>query len=186
MKAKLATEIGTRAYLRIYWSGNCSKGECHNALNFLKDSLILKDWNMCGEPKDHADETWPTHCKDCGVEVPKEGITKQIHTKRLYDTLSGELEPGYLFWASWYPDNMFWDNHQGPHLCAILPNGREWIIDSRASNCGSPNDRVHRCWVRHGEAPEITVNKNGQTCSAGGGSIWVDDYHGFLQDGNFT
>lgn len=187
MKVKLIKEIGTRAHLRIYWDGNCSKGGYHNAMKFLKDSPNTKDWKFAGEPSEYPEEQWPTHCNDCGAEVPKEGdITKQVFTKRLYDTPSGIPEPGCLFWADWYPDDFFWDNHKGPHLCAVLPNGREWIIDSRASNCGLPNDRTHRCWVRHGEPPEIHVDKNGHTCNAGGGSIWIDDYHGFLHNGHFT
>lgn len=103
----------------------------------------------------------------------------------IYDTPSGELEPGCLFWADWYPENMYWDNHTGPHLCAVLPNGHHWNIDSRASNCTLPNDRKHRCWCRHGEVPNITVNKNGNTCSAGGGSIAVSGWHGFLTNGEF-
>ena len=67
-----------------------------------------------------------------------------------------------------------------------LPNGREWDIDSRCSNCTLPDDRIHRCWVRHGEPPNIHVDKNGHTCSAGAGSILAGDYHGFLHNGELT
>jgi hypothetical protein len=49
-----------------------------------------------------------------------------------------------------------------------------------------PNDRLHRCWVRHGDAPELTVDKNGKTCGAGGGSIVSGSYHGFLRNGFLT
>jgi hypothetical protein len=49
-----------------------------------------------------------------------------------------------------------------------------------------PDDGEHRCWVRHGEPPRITVDKNGPTCQAGAGSILAGDYHGFLRDGAFT
>lgn len=108
-----------------------------------------------------------------------------VGTYRIYDTPSGDLEPGCLFWADWIPENMYWDNHTGPQLCAVLPNGHHWNIDSRASNCKLPNDRFHRCWCRHGEPPNITVDKNGNTCSAGAGSIGVTGYHGFLINGEF-
>lgn len=46
----------------------------------------------------------------------------------------------------------------------------------------------HKCWVRHGDprASNVTVDKNGDTCSAGAGSILAGDYHGFLQAGVLT
>ena len=81
------------------------------------------------------------------------------------------------------PSHLFAD---GPHLVVILPNGQPWNIDSRASNCTLPYDYEHRCWVRHGEPPNITVDKNGLTCAAGAGSIMAGDYHGFLQNGALT
>lgn len=73
----------------------------------------------------------------------------------------------------------------GPCLCVQTPGGT-WNIDSRASNCTMPYDYEHRCWIRHGEPPNITVDKAGKTCSAGGGSIQCGSYHGFLQYGRFT
>lgn len=103
-----------------------------------------------------------------------------------YNTESGDLAPGDMYWATWLPENFFWDNHKGPHLCVILPNGHEWNIDSRASNCMAPGDRLHRCWIRHGDPPNVTVDKNGSTCPAGGGSIQSGDYHGHLQNGVLT
>ena len=128
---------------------------------------------------------WPTKCDHCEASVPKVH-TKQVSRKRLYDTPSGKLEPGYLYWNTWYPENMYWDNNKGLHLMCILPNGKEWCIDSRASNCTLPQDRTHRCWVRHGEPPNIHIDKNGHTCSAGAGSIASGNYHGFLHNGEFT
>lgn len=75
---------------------------------------------------------------------------------------------------------------EGPQLTVVCPNGAEWTIDSRASNCTLPYDYEHRCWVRHGDPPNVTVDKNGLTCAAGGGSIQAGDYHGFLQNGVLT
>ena len=79
------------------------------------------------------------------------------------------------------------------HLYVILPNGAGWAIDSRSSNCTRPTDKIHRCWVRHGTPPNITVDKNGDTCQAGGGSIMVSKvkdcgkgYHGFLRNGELV
>lgn len=53
-------------------------------------------------------------------------------------------------------------------------------------NCTMPYDYEHRCWVRHGEPPAITVDKQGHTCAAGAGSIQCGSYHGFLEDGALT
>ena len=48
-----------------------------------------------------------------------------------------------------------------------------------------PGDDVHRCWVRHGRPEDGTlhVDKNGQTCAAGAGSIQTHNWHGFLHNG---
>lgn len=81
----------------------------------------------------------------------------------------------------WYPG--FDTRNPVPPLCVRTPGG-DWVIDSRCSNCGSPQDSTHRCWPRRGVAPNITVDKSfGNTCSAGGGSIICGNYHGFLRDG---
>ena len=78
-----------------------------------------------------------------------------------------------------------WDNlFEGP-LHVKTPGG-DWNIDSRASNCTRPDDRTHRCWCRHGEPPNLHVDKAGDTCSAGAGSIICGNYHGFLHHGYLT
>lgn len=46
--------------------------------------------------------------------------------------------------------------------------------------------RPHKCWVRHGTPPRVTVDKDGLTCGAGAGSIAVPGYHGHLQNGYLT
>ena len=74
----------------------------------------------------------------------------------------------------------------GPCLCVMTPGGI-WRVDSRASNCTLPYDYDHRCWVRHGEPPNVTVDKSGgPTCAAGAGSIQCGTYHGFLVAGELT
>jgi hypothetical protein len=101
-----------------------------------------------------------------------------------------DFGPGAMWDAWWYggvtggpflsplPD--------GRNLCVTLPNGNDWCIDHRASNCTMPDDTEHHCWVRHGEPPDVTVDKNGLTCAAGAGSILSGSYHGFLQNGELT
>lgn len=189
MKVTLATENGSRFFLRIYWGEGCKPYGCHNATKHLGDTDIVNDNDSFGKPEDYKPEDWAKVCDHCGEPVPETlefWHQKQVRSKRLYDTPSRLLEAGNLHYVSYYPDNMFWDNHTGPHLICTLPNGNEWNIDSRASNCSLPEDRLHRCWVRHGEVPNIHVDKEGLTCTAGAGSILSGDFHGFLHNGELT
>ena len=74
--------------------------------------------------------------------------------------------------------------HDGEAVACVLPTGRTWHIDSFASNCTLPNDKAHRCWVRHGSKPGVIhVDKQGLTCAAGAGSIAAPGFHGFLHNG---
>lgn len=88
------------------------------------------------------------------------------------------------------PVGAVWDAHwrkdlrtgpDGKRLFVQTPKGI-WFIDGRASNCTRKNDHTHRCWVRHGSAEEGTlrVDKFGDTCRAGAGSIRIGDYHARL------
>jgi hypothetical protein len=104
---------------------------------------------------------------------------------------------GAMWYADWLLEHIknIWTDADGnvrPQRYGPGPDGRilivqtpggGWIIDSRASNCTMPQDNEHRCWVRHGTAPEITVDKSGNTCGAGAGSIQAGNYHGFLRNG---
>ena len=99
--------------------------------------------------------------------------------------LRGKLPPGALYVA--------WERREsqeegfgldGKMVVCVLPNGDHWHIDSRASNCTMKTDKAHRCWVRHGTVGQVIhVDKNGNTCQAGAGSIAVDGWHGFLHNG---
>jgi hypothetical protein len=93
---------------------------------------------------------------------------------------------GAMWYSFWLWKGAAWDNETEPHLLVRVPNGggtRDWDIDSRCANCALPNDRQHRCWVRHGAPPLITVDKAGITCAAGAGSIAMPNWHGFLTNG---
>lgn len=112
---------------------------------------------------------------------------------------AGKQKAGDMFYAypGWHGDAndegcIYWDNCKGwqEHIVVELPGECDtthaWDINGRASNCGRPDDRTHRCWVRHGDPPNITIDKDGDTCSAGAGSIQMGDYHGFLRDGKLV
>lgn len=198
--------------MRVYWDehkgekplntcpnswGNGKPGY-HDARIFLKDSDKLEDWDFAGKAADYQQSQFPQKCDHCAAPTPfsagkyewnSDGIhlDLQVLTKQLYNTPSGQPEPGDLFWTTWHHTRedkcLFWDNCDGKHLFCVLPNGHHWDIDSRASNCTMKEDRKHRCWVRRGDPPNVDVGKGGFTCSAGAGSIAVPGYHGFLRNG---
>jgi hypothetical protein len=74
----------------------------------------------------------------------------------------------------------------GRCLVVKCPDGHEWMIDGIASNCTDRGNEAHRCWIRHGEPPVLTIDKNGPTCGAGAGSILTPRFHGFLRGGEFV
>lgn len=105
------------------------------------------------------------------------GLFRWADTLLSYDALA----PGAMWYADWYrrkgPD--------GHHLIVRTPGG-DWHIDGRASNCTQPHDTTHFCWVRHGDIPTITVNKQGPSCGCGHSIVLNSTtrrYHGVLTDG---
>ncbi len=202
-------EVGTRAWLRVFWGEDCpnSYGRAgsvgtHNAEIHLADSTWLEDWGLGGDPKDYPEARWPTKCDHCGAAVPSStlllergchyGLRHILH-KRLYRAPDGtivperDMQPGDCFHSTWLHEALegchYWDNCTGPHLTIICPDGHPWDVMSRASNCTKKDDRLHRCWVLHGDPSKgelVTVDKAGNTCSAGAGSIQTPGYHGML------
>jgi hypothetical protein len=137
----------------------------------------------------HDDRRWAAACA-CG-EPFRESDEWQEWSEALYlragtsEVMTLRDAPDGAMWEAWWmPDA--WKGPDGRSLMVKCPGGGEWAIDSRAANCTMPKDTQHRCWVRHGEPPSITVDKNGLTCQAGGGSIISGNYHCFLRDGVFT
>lgn len=92
-----------------------------------------------------------------------------------------QLPPGAMWYADWYKRK----GPDGHHLIVKTPGGI-WHIDGRANNCTRPNDKEHYCWVRHGVPPDITIDKNGNTCGCGHSidqGPGYSNYHGFLTNG---
>lgn len=104
------------------------------------------------------------------------------------EELRGKLAPGALYVADPVTDQDGWEYRgaDGLNVVCVTPGGH-WYIDSRASNCTRKDDVTHRCWVRHGTVGEgLTIDKKGNTCGAGAGSIQCGSYHGFLHNGELT
>lgn len=150
--------------------------------------------------KTDASVPWPTACERCGqafadLQAAGVNIYRYVDRERMWrNTETGEefrrlheSLPGAMWRAPWLHD-FCTSQDDGAPLCVMTPGG-EWLIDSQASNCTQRDDRHqdhHHCWVRHGQAPQITVDKAGISCGAGAGSILAGSYHGFLRNGYLT
>lgn len=142
----------------------------------------------------NTDPRWPTKCEHCDYLFSGTDAY-QVFDDHIMITDDGrsmtirDAPPGAMWFADWLGDA--WKGPDGHALMVRCPDGHDWAIDAQASNCTMKNDRgpfdkAHRCWVRHGTPPLITVDKNGRTCGAGAGSIQTPRYHGFLRNGEFT
>lgn len=190
--------------LRRYASGSTCSGRFgyHNARVSLGETPALfkgEGWCRTVEigPKveDFIDDVrWPSKCEQCDYTFV-DGDSRQVFFDLIYRRIDTGTElvirdapPGAMWDAWWMPPQ--WRGPDGKSLIVICPDGSQWTIDGPAKNCTLPNDDEHRCWLRVGDVPKVTVSKNGppgwRTCGAGAGSIAVKGYHGFLVNGIFT
>lgn len=134
------------------------------------------------KPRRFTDHVWDVRRMDTGEVIERDswgGLALGV--------------PGAMFWAD-IQDQRADDRAEGssifvsgPQLYVVLPDKNPWNIDGRANNCTLPLDFEHRCWIRHGVPPSITVDKDGLTCAAGAGSIQVGGgWHGFLRNGELV
>lgn len=189
LTTRFIQEVGTRATHRIYWTGVCGTRGYHNGETPIGDSPVPRDWTFGGKPE-YAEKPLPTKCDECGVSAP-DGASRQVFYRRIYDTPTGYPTPGDMYFESCQdvydePKCYYWDNCKGKHLIVVTPDNHHWNVDSRARNCTMPEDRVHRCWIAHGDPPNVTVDKAGLTCNAGAGSIQTASWHGFLRNGRLV
>lgn len=202
-----------RVWLRVYKSLNEGPGcplayGYHNAMYFLKDRPhgLVAELDSASDPDRPSLDSpyWPTHC-DCGYEFQATD-RRQVFNMRLYRgapdkklyTLQ-DAPVGAMWDAEWLHDQEWATGPDGIALMVRLPDGSDWAVDQEASNCtrkqwvpvpGQQNTRkwggrTHYCWVRHGDprSGNIHVDKNGNTCRAGAGSIQTRKWHGFLHHG---
>ncbi len=139
----------------------------------------------------------PCEC-GCGELARPDGtkLDRYIQRSMLWGTPDGthvseSFEPGDCYYATWYACAggtcvWGWTNCDNRHLIVILPNRDPWDTNGRASNCTKRDDTTHRCWCVHGDPNKgelITIDKSGETCNAGAGSIQSGGYHGMLTNG---
>jgi hypothetical protein len=184
--------LSLRRY-RSDWREDTPKNPCplpqgyHDVSTEINPKIEYAEHPTCGDDEKqfpHDDLRWPRQCA-CGY-VFLESDEWQVNYDRLYqrsDTqeLASLRQPpvGAIWDAAWMPDS--YKRSDGHYYVCRTPGG-EWSIDSQASNCTRPKE-PHECWVRHGIAPDLTVDKNGNTCAAGAGSIVCGGWHGFLRGG---
>lgn len=192
MKARFIETVGYGLTVIAMW-GKCSHGGAHRAEVELRQDVERQKDPFDDGYRERRDAITSFCCDKCGEMVGAHGTEDFTLTGsygQRYNTRTGRPEPGDLFYQEQIgfdePGKCFHhDNCDGRHLVAVLPTGEHWDIDSRANNCTRPDDRLHRCWVREGEPPNITAGKAGNTCSAGAGSIATSNWHGFLRNGEF-
>lgn len=140
------------------------------------------------------DPRWPQFCDACALPFDQDD-PRQVFNERLYRRLDTGAETeweaagvGAVRDCWWISDRPAYTGADGRSLEVRLPDGTTWMIDSRCSNCTKPDDNTHKCWVRHGrpEDGSLHVDKNGDTCSAGAGSIQTKQWHGWLHNGALT
>lgn len=179
---------------RYVHADHCVKG-CHSAEVFIgEEDQTLDEERTHGDLHDHDDLHWPKKCEHCDYVFQDEDHW-QLNPDRLYESSDGrapmtlhEAPPGAMWYADWMPHTKGPD---GRCLIVRCPNGYDWMIDGRASNCTKPKDKEHNCWYREGVPPNITIiHPHPKSCSAGAGSIGIGEgknhYHGFLKKGKLT
>lgn len=157
----------------------CEPNGYHEAMVRIEDAEVIptERGGICIDPLTHPEDDphWPARCDRCGYEFdPRE--VRQLFYQQIYRTpdglevtIHGASCPGILsapvgsmWYADWYAD--VWRGPDGRCLVVRTPGG-DWIIDGPSSN--GPG------WMRHGEAPNITVTP----------SISIGSYHGWLRNG---
>lgn len=152
-----------------------------------------------------ADPRWPKTCV-CGYTF-KETDQWQVNYHQMFEATGGSRDGerytlsdapvGAMWDATWWHDLAYMTGPDGISLVVKTPGG-DWPVDQEANNCTRTQwqydvdgktrrwqGRTHYCWVRHGDprTGHVHVDKGGDTCAAGQGSINTGTWHGFLHHG---
>lgn len=147
----------------------------------------------------HGDPRWPATCQHgCSYRFveddrwqpwqeqiyrrPDTGQEYVLHQNASADAVAAPTAPPGATWDAWWMP--FSRGSDGICLMVRCPDGHDWMVDGEASNCTRKGEQ-HQCWIRHGDPRQanVTVDKSGNTCNAGAGSIATSGYHGFLVNG---
>lgn len=198
--------VGLRRYRSTNAKLTCEDGY-HSALRYIgRAPARWRDTDHgrvidTQPPTPRDDPRWPLSCR-CGYVFADDDVWQDWQELLYQRADTGEVvtlrgpnpaavdappsaPPGATWSAWWMPAS--WRGPDGIALMVRLPDGHDWHVDGPAANCTRKGE-PHRCWVRHGDPRQaaVTVDKSGDTCSAGGGSIASDGYHGFLTSGVLT
>lgn len=185
-------------YFRRYATVAGSPCPANNAYHDAQTPWMRMLWPIVGGrlavlPDAPADAPWPTRCEGCD-HVFAEGDARQVFGRPLYRRVdTGEefewdkAPAGAMRDCWWMPDRYRGSDGIALEVMLPVPRGHGWTVDGPCSNCTRPGE-AHKCWIRHGDprTGNVHVDKAGNTCSAGAGSIMVPGYHGFLHHGYLT
>lgn len=170
----------SRYDLRRYSTATTCPGpfKYHNAHSAtIEERDDIGEYHCSNRPDvDREDPRWPTKCDHCSYQfLPEDnwqvwgdGLYKHSETGEIYTLRNAPA--GAMWDATW------WNNPaaDGITLTVKLPEGTNWMVDGRASNCNCDGtNKNHRCWTRSGVVPNVTANP----------SISVPGYHGWLRSG---
>lgn len=160
-------------------------GEHHWHTAFLRFDAVDAN-GLAAEAYPSGSPNWPAACSRCGKPF-ENTARKSVICRDVYrrsdtgeETTLRDAAVGAMWFAPW---NTHAIGPDGRCLVVRCPDGHDWIVDGEANNCTRKGDRSHHCWIRHGEPPDVTVDKDGDTCLAGAGSILTPKWHGFLRNG---
>jgi hypothetical protein len=181
-----------RRYLRRFTHGGrnvCGQGE----FTYHEDKVLLDVVASDVQPASsediwpHDDPVWPKTCRRCDYQFIVQRVFKRDNGGYSYDFMTLlDASPGAMWFATWLEDLEWHGKGPDGRILVVKTPGGDWTVDGRATNCTKPDDTEHRCWVRQGTPPKVTVSKNGNTCNSGAGSIGIGSYHGFLRDGHLV
>lgn len=169
--------------LHVMWEG-CTHGAHHEAMKTWKRRI--EDLRVIPLVAQVLPNEWPQECDRCGTPVAGPKVLYRIQYIRVYDTFSGDPEPGDLYQAPWNHDWCAWSNCDGTHWVLVLPDAAPFHLTGRMIDCDQPEDREHRCLKLMGEPPHLYVVSGGK-CSAGiGGALGYKGWRGYVFDGDLT
>lgn len=184
MYLRFVSPVLTGIVLEQYWV-TASGCKHHKATS----ECLQMPYDRNLDVEDFEEWQWSTNCVHCEQRAPDYAV-RSVKPGTVYNTRSGHLEPGNLYWNTDLPEDYFWNDHRGPHLCVVAPNGFRWILDSRAQNCRRPGNHTHRCWPWYGdpELGNITVLYDKRSCipAATPPLVSLGNWTGTLLDGNMT